>query len=370
MSIDNTVASTSAGDDANINAGQDGQNFDDIPVPMSGAFADALGIEESLPDEDDESNLDPEDSAEEEEEVPEQDAADEDDTGEEDDASDEEEDEDDSDEDSTQDSDLTDEDVDWDFKVPVKIDGEETHLTLAELRKGYSTEQHLSKKGRELSEQEKTLKEDFDKRLSEVNEIGEQLTAQLQEEENKLAKEYHDINSEIEKARDEGNTYELSELKDKREQAQEKYWKARNKREGLAEKATKQREEIYKKQVEELSKKFNEDIKTVLPDFDEKMAGEVRDFAIAEGIPQELLGAIFDANVIKFINDYRVLKTKANTGQAKRKAKPKAKGAPIKKTNPTAKQTRAKEDLRNRVLSGDSSEADELAFLKGLTKFQ
>lgn len=372
MSIDNTVASTSNGDDANITAGQDGQNFDDIPVPM-GSFAEALGLTESLPDEDDESTLDPEDSADDPEdpEVPEVDTADEDDTDDpEDNASEEDDDEDDSDEDSTQDSEISDEDVDWEFKVPVKVDGEIQHLTLEELRKGYSTDQHLSKKGREISEQEKTLKEDYDKRIAEVDKLSEALLGQLQTAENELAKEYHEINAEIDKAREEGNTYELSELKDKREQAQEKYWQARKRREGLGEEVQKKRDEANQQVTQELMKQFNTDIQELVPDFDEKLAGDVRDFAIAEGIPQELLGAIFDARVVKFINDYRVLKTNATKGQAKRKAKPKVKGAPIKKSNPTAKKKRADTELRSKVFSGEGSEAEELSFLKGLTKFQ
>ena len=45
--------------------------------------------------------------------------------------------------------------------------------------------------------------------------------------ENSHAKRYHDLEKKIQEARDSGDTYDLPELKDKREQAQQNYWKAR-----------------------------------------------------------------------------------------------------------------------------------------------
>ena len=41
------------------------------------------------------------------------------------------------------------------------------------------------------------------------------------------------MEEKIQKARDEGDTFELSQLKDKQEQIQKDYWKARQNREGL-----------------------------------------------------------------------------------------------------------------------------------------
>ena len=370
MSNENTTASTQS-DDAGFYAGQDGQSIDDIPVPM-GPMGEALGLvqpeEESLPEED-ESDLDPEDSA--EEEIPEdEDAADEDDTDdEEEDASEEEEYEDDDDEDSTQDDDFPDEDeVDWEYQVPVKIDGELEYVSLNELRKGFATDQHLSKKGREVSELEKELKEEYSNKTNEITELGAALATQLQQEETALAQEYHDLESKIDKARDEGDTYELNELKDKRETAQKKYWEARNKREGIAGAIQKQQEEVLQSQVDELMAKFDEDIKELVPDFD---ADVVRQFALDEGIPQDFLDIIMDANVVKFVDDYRRLKQKATKGSAKRKKAPKAKGVPTKRKM-TASQRKARDadNLRQSVLSGNTDEQSELEFLKSLSKFR
>lgn len=371
MSNENTAASTQS-DDAGFYAGQDGQSVDDIPVPL-GPMGKLLGIEaegESLPNDDDESNLDPEDSVE-EEDVPElEDDTDEDDTdGDEADAEEDEEYEDDDDEDSTQEDDLlSEEEVDWDYKVPVKIDGETQHISLSELRKGFATDQHLSKKGREVSELEKELKEEYSEKTQQALELGSVLAMQLQQEEDALAKNYHDLEAKIEKAREDGDNYELNDLKDKRETAQKKYWAARNKREGVLETLQEKQQEQFQSQVDELMEKFEEDIKTILPDFDSEA---VRQFALDEGVPQEFLDIIMDANVVKFVDDYRKLKQKTTKGSAKRKTARKAKGVPTKrKTTASQRKARNQAALRDQVLSGKASEEGELEFLKSLSKFR
>jgi hypothetical protein len=322
--------------------------------------------EESLPEED-ESDLDPEDSAE-EDDTPDEDAADEDDTDDyEEDADEDEEYED--DDDSTQDDDLpSEEEVDWEYSVPVKVDGEIEYVSLGELRKGFATDQHLSKKGREVSELEKELKEEYSTKTNEVTELGAALATQLQQEEVALSQEYHDLESKIEKAREDGDTYELNELKDKRETAQKKYWEARNKREGIAGAIQKQQEEVLQSQVDQLMAKFDEDIKELVPDFDSEA---VRQFALDEGIPQDFLDIIMDANVVKFVDDYRRLKQKATKGSVKRKTAPKAKVIPTKRKS-TASQRKARDagNLREAVLSGSTDEKSELEFLKSLSKFR
>lgn len=367
MSNENTTASTRS-DDAGLHAGQDSQSFDDIPVPM-GPMAEALGLtmpeKESLPD-DDESDLDPEDSV--NDEGPEYDDTDEDDTDDyEEDADDDEEYED--EDDSTRDDDLPDEEeVDWDYQVPVKIDGEIEYVSLSELRKGFATDQHLSKKGREVSELEKSLQEEYEGKTNQVVELGTALATQLQQQETVLAQEFHDLESKIKTARENGDTYELNELKDKRETAQAKYWQARNEREGISGAIQKQQQEQLQLQVDGLMETFESEIQDLVPDFD---AESVRDFALGEGVPEGFLDIIFDARVVKFVDDYRQLKQKTSSGSAKRKRVNKAKGVPSKRK--ATKAQRAKRESgarRDQVLSGEGNDADQLEFLKSLSKFR
>jgi len=49
--------------------------------------------------------------------------------------------------------------IDMDFSVPVKIDGEQSEVTMAELVANYQTKQSQSKKGDELAEQAKVLEQ-------------------------------------------------------------------------------------------------------------------------------------------------------------------------------------------------------------------
>ena len=61
---------------------------------------------------------------------------------------------------ATQDADVfTADDLDLDAKVSVKIDGEEMEVSFGDLIKGYQTDAHLSKKGREFGEAQKQFEE-------------------------------------------------------------------------------------------------------------------------------------------------------------------------------------------------------------------
>jgi len=366
MSKENTVASTSSGDDANFNADQQQQSFDDMQVPM-GPMAKHLGLEDDLP-EDDEYVADPDESV--DEVPPEEDTTDEDETeDQEDDTYEGDEDED--DETSTQDSELLDEEeIDWDYKVPVKIDGEVLHLSLEDLRKGYATDQSLSKKGNKISEQRKELESEQQTQLKELSGMAALLQEQLQQEETTLASEYHAFDTKIKEARKNGDTYELNELKDQRETAQEAYWTARKKREGIStavQEKQKAQDEVLNKEV---IAKFQSEIATLVPTFQED-AQAIQQFALDEGIPEALLPMINDASVIKFINDYRELKQKATKGTVKRKATPKAKSSPVKKgPSRNKKQEKATLNTRNKVLTGTGTEGDQLDFLKNLSKFR
>jgi hypothetical protein len=252
-----------------------------------------------------------------------------------------------------------------DAKVRVKIDGEEADVSFAELLKGYQTDNSLSKKGRELGEAKKALEEERNQALQEIQQLGQASTAVLLSQEQTLAKQYHDIEAEIEKARDEGDTYEIPELKDKREQIQKKYWSARKEREGLQGQLQQQQEKVQQEQWEKQLQYFSETIEDYVPDFDENVASEIREFAISEGIPEEVVDTIADPIVVKVLNDFRVLKNSVNKGQAKRKTVPAKKAIPVKKSRTKSKQKADKETLtKARAFREDASDSDQMAFLK------
>jgi hypothetical protein len=270
---------------------------------------------------------------------------------------------------STQDTDLpSEEDIDWEYKVPVTVDGKTEYVTLEDIRKGYSTDKHLSQKGRELGELKKQIELERTQKLQEVIQLGSVINQELTIVETNLATEYHNLGIQIDKAREEGDSYTARELKDQREAVQEKYWKARNKREEQTKAIVDQVQAQQTEQQQALLKQYQEKIVNLIPDYSDKVASSIRDFAVKEGIPAELLESVYDPNVVKFINDYRKLKNAKETGEMKRKASPNVKSIPSKKgTTTSQREKEGASNNRNKVLSGQGSKQDELDFLKRIS---
>jgi len=361
MSNDQTVPAMDHGD---VTSGQTEAELLDA-VLRGTSF---LQNEEPLPDEEipevDPEESDYEDDLEESEEA----VSDEESEEEVDEESDEDGDESEEEESPTQEVDVyTAEDLDLDALVRVKIDGEEVDVSFSDLLKGYQTDNSLSKKGRELGEARQQLEQERQEALAQVQSMSEASAAVLMGQEQQLSKEYHEIEAKIQKARDEGDRYELEELKDQREQAQSKYWAARRQREGLQEQLNQQKTVQAQQEWEQNMQYFGEVIQEKVPGFDEKMAQDIRDFALSEdvGLPEQLVDSIMDPDVIRVLHDYMVLKTGVTKGQAKRKAAPTKKAVPTKKAK--TKQTKAEDKekmVKARAFREDASKEDQDAFLK------
>lgn len=353
-------------DDGYANSESQAKSLDDIlrKSPM----AEKLGLsDESLPEEDNSSDPTPDDSS--EEEVPEENDEESDDVDEEENEEDTDEEAADEDDTSTQDADMpSEEDIDWEYKIPIKVDGKIEYVTLEEVRKGYSTDQHLSQKGRELGELKKQIEVERTEKLNELVQLGTSLHDTLTSEETKLASEYHRINAELQKARDEGDTYTARELRDQLEDAQGKYWEVRNQRETQVKQVAEKLRQEQAQVQQQMLNKFQEDIPSFIPDFNEKVAKDIREFALNEGLPEELLNNIYDAKVIKMLNDYRLLKTAKDKGAEKRKQAVTKKSIPVKKGKSIDEVKAGKtKSTRAKVLTGEGSERDQLDFLRNIS---
>ncbi len=266
---------------------------------------------------------------------------------------------------STQTDTYTVDDLDLDAVVSVKIDGEDVDVSFGDLVKGYSTEQSLSKKGRELGEARKDLEAERGEKLNQLETAAAASTQMLLGAEQGFAKEYHDIEGKIQKARDDGDTYELGELKDKREQVQQKYWGARRQREELLENVGRQKQEFEQSQMQEQIQHFQEVIPEIIPDFDEKVANSIREFALEKGIAEGLLDSVVDPKVVKFIDDFRRLEQGVKKGTAKRKATPAKKALPTKKAPPASKKKADAAKMRKaRAFKENASQDEQMDFLR------
>jgi hypothetical protein len=372
MNLSHLSTNTPASEVSSANF-DDGSNSNDLEVKglddilKNSPAAKLLGLsEESLPEEDNDVPSPDDTSGEQAQENDGESDKDLDDNDESKDSEEEEKVEDDT---STQNADLpSEDDIDWEYKVPVTVDGKTEYVTLEEIRKGYSTDKHLSQKGRELGELKKQVETERTEKLKEIVTLGQVVHEELTQVETGLAQQYHKLKTDIDKAREEGDSYTARELKDQLEAVQEKYWNARNKREEQTKAVVSKIQEQQEAQQQALLKQYQERITDLIPDYSEKVAISVREFAIKEGIPEQLLEAVYSPEVVKFINDYRKLKTAKETGEAKRKAAPAVKSVPSKKGTPTSQREREQiSNSRSKVLSGQGTKQDELDFLKRIS---
>ena len=258
-------------------------------------------------------------------------------------------------------------DIDWDFDVPVKIDGEESLVSLEELRKGYQTQQHLSNQGRELGEQRKLLEQESKDKLDEIVGMADAMSQSMMAEENKYGLEYNTVKDEIAQMRKDGDKFGLADKKDELDVAQEKYWEARKGRESTQGAIKVKQDGAKQLEWDAKVKDFSERIHQFVPDFDETTATAVRTFAIEQGVPDSIVDQVTSPEMVKFVNDYRLQMEKLNKGSAKRKQTVKRKANPTKK-NPTGrmKANQRKQNTSAQLANGTLSDEDGDAFLKSL----
>ncbi len=262
------------------------------------------------------------------------------------------------------------EQIDWTATVPVKIDGKVVKVSLGDLRKGYATDQHLSQKGREIGDLKKAAETERQTKLAEVIQLADVLNTELSATENAIAVQYGEVKKARDEAKKSGDTYAAREANERMRELQEEYAAAQQTRK---EKLTKVAG-AYQKRVQDeqqaLAKKFAEEVPTLIAGYTDEVAAKCRDFALKEGVPESLLETIYDARVVKFINDYRSLKEAVEKGASKRTEKkaPASKAVPVKKgTPPSVAAKKNQASLRSAVLSGKGDVGQQLDFLKSIS---
>lgn len=257
------------------------------------------------------------------------------------------------------------EDLD-DFKITHKIDGEEVTMPLSDWIKGSATSQSLSNKGRELGDARKQFDSERADKIKQIDGVLDAANSILSKAETEHAKEYHSYTDKIKQAREDGDTYLISELKDKQDVAKEKYFEAKTEKDKLLDTAKSQKAEVEQKAFQEKLETFSKEVTKAIPDWNEDVAKDIRQFAIDRKIPEDIINSMIDVNVIKMVDDLRRLENAKAKGVVKRKVAP-VKAIPVKKSRTAEqKQEVANADLRNNVLSGQASKSDQDAFLKGL----
>ena len=280
--------------------------------------------------------------------------ADEVDDAEDDEAEEEEEDEDESEDATQKDSDLeTGDEIDMEFKVPVKIDGKESEVSMDELVASYQTKQSQSKKGDEIAEQTRALAQAREEASMMAN-VNAQL---LKSEDAKDQTVLKNLTTQVDKAF-EDNDPEANKIARKLDKAKEEYGKRSQQRDSVMEimgrQMQNQQNEQFGKQVES----FNAEIVNHVPDWSEEIALKNREFALGLGLNEQFVDTITDPIIVKVLDEYRRLKGTSEKGVVKRK-KATVKRVPTKKASSVkTKKSNKIEEARNRSKKGRATEKD------------
>jgi len=256
----------------------------------------------------------------------------------EDDSTDEGEEEEDESEDATQESESSElDEIDMDFRVPVKVDGKDSEVSMEELVANYQTKQSQSKKGDELAAQTKELQA-----TREQAEIYARVNAELlQREDAKDISVLKHLQSQVDKAFEEDD-YQASKLNNKLGKAKEEYSSRKASRDNLMQGMVGTMNQQYQEQFTKEVQYFNEVVQDLIPDWSEDIAISNREFALSIGLDERMVDTMTNPAMVKAIDGYRRLSENSDKGTAKRKK------APVKRV-PTKKPSTAKTKKSNRV---------------------
>jgi hypothetical protein len=251
--------------------------------------------------------------------------------------------------------------IDMEFKVPVKIDGQESEVSMEDLVTSYQTKQSQSKKGDEIAEAAKALEESRAEAAIFANINTELLKGEDQKDQSILRQ----LSEQVDKAFDNDNP-DANKLARQLDKAKGEYATRKESRDSVVKsmslKIQEQETEAFNEQV----KTFQTEIVNHVPDWSENIALKNRDFALGLGLREEFVNTITDPIVVKVIDEYRRLKETSEKGQVKRK-KAAVKRVPTKKTaSAKTKKSNKVEEARNRVRKGRGTEKDQKALFDNI----
>ena len=250
--------------------------------------------------------------------------------------------------------------LDMDFEVPVKIDGEESKVTMDELIRGYQTAQHSNKKSIEASEQLKQAKALAEEATTLKEQNAELLKGQVDSDEQQLAA----YDRKIQQLIADDDMFELPKWQEaRRAKAQDlaatKEEATRLKSEAEAE-SSKANEASIQASRDQAIETLNKDLPGWQDNYEEVVNWAVKDM----GFPE--FANITDAKTIALMYDYKSLKDGKKSAIKKRKKAPTKSVKAVKPVNKKAKTNEKNSKLRNKVLSGDASDGQEQSFLDSL----
>jgi len=250
-----------------------------------------------------------------------------------------------------------DSELDLDYLVPVKIDGEESEVTMQELIRGYQTAAHANKKSIDASEQLKVAQALAQESTALKEENARLLSTTVDAEERQLAA----YDRKIQQLIADDDMYELPKWQEARRVKAREIQESKKEASRLENEAKEEKQktedanfQAYKEQaVEELNSKIPGWEKT----YDEVVNWAVKDLGLAA------FADVVDPSVIALMYDYKTLKDGQKSAVTKRKKAPVKSVKAKKSVDKNAKVKEKADNLRKKVLQGGATENQQDEFL-------
>ena len=250
-----------------------------------------------------------------------------------------------------------DSELDLDYLVPVKIDGEESEVTMQELIRGYQTAAHANKKSIDASEQLKVAQALAQESTALKEENAKLLSTTVDAEERQLAA----YDRKIQQLIADDDMYELPKWQEARRVKAREIQESKKEASRLENEAKEEKQktedanlQAYKEQaVDELNSKIPGWEKT----YDEVVNWAVKDLGLAA------FADVVDPSVIALMYDYKTLKDGQKSAVTKRKKAPVKSVKAKKSVDKNAKVKEKADNLRKKVLQGGATENQQDEFL-------
>jgi chemotaxis protein histidine kinase CheA len=253
-----------------------------------------------------------------------------------------------------------DEELDMEYEVPVKIDGEESTVSMAELIKGYQTAQSSNKKSIEASAQLKEAKA----LAEEATTLKSQNAKLLANQTDSDAMQLEAYDRKIQQLINDDDMFELPKWQEARRNKAKELESKRNEATRLKDEANSEKTRADAAALQANKEQAISALDTDLPgwqdDYESVVNWAVKDL----GFPE--FANVIDPKVIALMYDYKALKDSKKVAVQKRKKAPTKSVKATKSVGKKAKTNEKEKELRKKVLSGDATENQTDSFLAGL----
>ena len=252
------------------------------------------------------------------------------------------------------------EELDLDYIVPVKIDGEESEVSMKELIRGYQTAAHANKKSIDASQQLKIAQALAQETTALKEQNAKLLSVAVDADERQLAAYDRKIQQLI--ADDE--MYELPKWQEARRVKAKEIADSKSEASNLERQAYEEQENTYNANLQAYKEQAVEQLNSKIPGW-EKSYDEVVNWAVRDlGLPD--FADVVDPDVIALMYDYKILKDGKKSAVNKRKKAPVKSVKATKSVNKNAKAKEKADKLREKVLKGGSTENQQDEFLESM----